>query len=440
MVNKIKCLTLLIISSLIILSLITPSITLASTQNSSIVPKMLIKLGEALYNEVVKELGSIDPSYTLILSNAKYVIAKGYNLYPVTIPLINLGFYPVYTLIYVHSPFNSNFWLIVYKDNIHKAIYIEISRDIISKAIERIINGEAIDNVISYILINGVIKKSVFTLDLNKIIIEGKEDPDRVWSIIEGNTSKSVAFSILTITMAWSYGAPQEVLLTSELHNHVCPGLISGVLIINYLIKKGYITPNSKVYIIASPVWCKDDAFIQLLDATPGKRRMSIKLLPKSEENELRKIFKTDVAGIVIVMEPNKTGKAYVTAFNWSKACQIAGIERGMFKGKYWWWSRVVMNKLLLSFIDKPEELVNIVKTIEFTGYVGRYPTLFYNTSLVGIDPYNIIGIITSETTLQSTPISTSSSLQQNIGFIIGVIVLVIALIIALIYAHRKRG
>lgn len=438
--DRIRYLTLLIISSLVILSLITSPITLASAQNSSIVPRMFIKLGEALYNEVMKELGSIDPSYTLILSNAKYVITNEYNLYPITIPLINLGFYPAYTLIYVHSPFNSNLWLFVYKNNTHKAIYIEISRDIISKAIEKVINGEVIDNVISYILTNGVIKKSVFTLDPNKIIVEGKEDPDRVWSIIEGNTNKSVAFSILTITMVWSYGAPQEVLLASELHNHVCPGLISGVLLTTYLIKNGYITPNSKVYIIASPVWCKDDAYIQLLDATPGKRRMSIKLLPKSEEDELRKIFKTDIAGIVIIMEPNKTGKAYVTAFNWTKACQIAGIERGMFKGKYWWWSRVVMNKALLNFIDKPEELVDIVKTIEFTGYVGRYPTLFYNASLVGIDPYNIIGIITRETTLQSTPIITSPSLQQNVGFIVGVVILVIALIIALIYVHKKRG
>jgi len=409
------------------------------SNGATTVSELCKELGSALYNKITENLGTIDPANSLILCNAEYLISSGYSLYPVLTPFINAGFHPLYSLIPVHSPFYSNLWIFAYRDDTHKATYIEVDKEIVDEAVRGVIEGRSVKEAVSDILNRGIVKESIFTIDLEKMITKGKEDPEAVWSALEENTSKTNAFSISTITTMWKHRAPHEVLLAGVLHNHICPGLVSGILMINYLTKMGYIGPNTKIYILASPVWCKDDAFIQLLDATPGKRRMVVKLLTKEEENMLKEKFGADVAGIVFVMMPDKTGKAYIMAFNWDKACELANIERKMFKGKYWWWTRVVMNLKLLEYLEKPEELVSIVKTMEVKGYIGRYPQIYYNASLAGADPYVVTELISKITETPSTTTTPSKVPELTSIILIVCVIIIIALAAALAYLYTKR-
>ncbi len=67
-------------------------------------------------------------------------------------------------------------------------------------------------------------------------------------------------FSIVTISAIWSKGISNELLRCAELHNHICPGLVSGYYIAQYL-KEKYPTERGNKWVVwAVPPWCKDDA------------------------------------------------------------------------------------------------------------------------------------------------------------------------------------
>jgi len=437
-----KAISMALLLTLLITSITIPTAVSSTQDKTSIVLGLLKEIGSALLHKIEDTLGALNSSNTLVLTNAKYVVIKGYDLYPITVPMIARGLYPLYNMLYVHSMINDNLWILAYRNDTHKALYLEVSRDAIAHAIGMVKNGGSIEEAVKYVIRKGIAKISVFNLDIDEIVEEGKKDPDRVWKELVKETDRLRAFSILTIVAVWSKGAPQELLLSAELHNHVCPGLISGVLMIDFLMKRGYVSPKSKIYVVAVPVWCKDDAFVQLLDATPGKRRISVKLLTKKEEEELKKILGSDAAGIVIVVEPNGEGKAYVMTFNWDKACSLANIEKKMFRGKYWWWSRLVLDLTLLKYFSRPEELVGIAKAVKFKGYVGRYPKLFYNASLIGRDPYSVLGVITkglSPTFSSTAGSSTAPRKSVNIS-LVAIAVAVLAIIVGtLIYLARRR-
>jgi formylmethanofuran dehydrogenase subunit E len=78
-------------------------------------------------------------------------------------------------------------------------------------------------------------------------------------------------FSIITIANVWAKGAPYEFLKAAEFHNHICPGLTSGYIIIEYLDENLPLQGSQNYEIIACPPWCKDDAFQVIFDKTVGK-------------------------------------------------------------------------------------------------------------------------------------------------------------------------
>ncbi len=166
-------------------------------------------------------------------------------------------------------------------------------------------------------------------------------------------------------------------------------------MILRYLEKVlgSKLVESRKVLIVASPPWCKDDVFVQLLDATPGKRHLIVKFLSRDEENELYKIFGTDVADIVIVLT-ERGGTGYVVAFNWTKVWRMLRISPQLLRGPTWWWSRLVADVLLLKYLNRPEKFVSIVKTFPVKPGRYRYPEIYHKLGLAGNDPYVILGLI----------------------------------------------
>jgi len=394
---------------------------------------VLEEVGAKLYRIVISKLNISVVRSALLLTNVKYVEVEGYNLYPIVWPFLSSGFVIPYNAIPVHSPSYSTPWIFVYDNSSMTGVYVEFSRTCLSNILAKTRAGAlTVSEATSTIIKDCVSKLSVVKLNITHILRIGLREPSKTWKMLESQLD-SATFSILTIVTVWSHGAPPELLVAAELHNHVCPGLLSGFLMYRYLLEHGLVKPRDKVYVIASPVYCKDDVYVQLLDATPGKRRIIVKLLPYSEQDKISKILGGNIAGIVITYDPlTDKGKAIILAFNWSKVHNFLKTYNVSFHGPSWWISRLLADLYLLKYVNKPEVFVKVLKIIRFKGHTGRYPTLFYNLGRAGVDPYKVLGILKPESKSQTENFITYVELAI-------IIVLAIALIVTVALFIRTR-
>ena len=107
-------------------------------------------------------------------------------------------------------------------------------------------------------------------------------------------------FTISTIAGSWALGAPYDYFKCAELHNHICPGITSGYLIARMIQRDHPLKKGEKYTIISCPVWCKEDAFMAMLDTTPGKSGMIVKKLTKAQKE---KITIENPAAIVLITD-----------------------------------------------------------------------------------------------------------------------------------------
>jgi formylmethanofuran dehydrogenase subunit E-like metal-binding protein len=141
-------------------------------------------------------------------------------------------------------------------------------------------------------------------------------------------------FTVLSIALSWANGLPSRYLASVERHNHVCPGLISGMLILDRLMREG--KAGSVRFYVACPVWCKDDAVYTVLDLTQGKRGHFVRNLDRRELDVLKRRLGGSPAG-VFVLQAGRQVKALVAVFRWPKwgpvFNRLARLGRGSVKG-----------------------------------------------------------------------------------------------------------
>lgn len=91
------------------------------------------------------------------------------------------------------------------------------------------------------------------------------------------------AFRIITAINAADHGAGSSLLRAVQVHDHLCPGVSSGIAIASYIREHLVPGPDTKVFVLSLKPWCKEDALTTLLNATPGKRAYAV-LYPTDEE------------------------------------------------------------------------------------------------------------------------------------------------------------
>jgi formylmethanofuran dehydrogenase subunit E-like metal-binding protein len=78
-------------------------------------------------------------------------------------------------------------------------------------------------------------------------------------------------FRIVTIANAIAVGVPASFVRAFEFHDHYCPGVTSGIVMANYVKANFPAASTESWFVQALQPWCKEDALMVLLNATPGK-------------------------------------------------------------------------------------------------------------------------------------------------------------------------
>jgi|GEM_PF-1222023 len=279
-------------------------------------------------------------------------------------------------LLLIHRSKEKPLWFAFFNSETKECIYLEANESVFDESVsgfiglsdEEVFTTIAKENISTDLLLNETYAQTLGA-DFGKVF--------------GGNE-----FSIITIASVWDKGAPYEFMQAAQLHNHICPGLASGYLIIRYLDKNLPLQAGQKYTVIACPPWCKDDAFQAILDATVGKRQMCVKQVC----SEQREVLPKDIAGIYIRHKGKYgAGDGLALSFNWTKACEISEFPRSYFKdfASYkWWYARLKMDLDMMDYISKPETLVTEVHSFSITA--SEHKQLHEK----GVDPYEVLGIV----------------------------------------------
>ena len=160
-------------------------------------------------------------------------------------------------------------------------------------------------------------------------------------------------FSLAGISNVWARGGSFDFLQATAFHDHLCPGVTSGLFLAEFVEEKlpiNNITAES-YKVIACPNWCKDDLLQMRWDATPGKSGMFVMALTDAEKKAV-----PNIAGIYIRWnETAKEGDALALAYNFS----AVGIPQ--WKGPAWG-SKLYQDIVLMDYYDQPEAFITVLK------------------------------------------------------------------------------
>lgn len=164
-------------------------------------------------------------------------------------------------------------------------------------------------------------------------------------------------FRIVTIANAIAAGAPTCAVRAFEYHDHYCPGVTSGILMALYL-KTSFPKPaNGSYFVQTVQPWCKEDALITLLNATPGKKSYAVSYptaddiaaWPEWAKNASTIVYRSNPEtgkweGIVLEYQSGDTGCPDYGSSVITKLCS-----------DLWY----------LDHMDHPEDFIQVIRTFE---------------------------------------------------------------------------
>ncbi|MEE4364947.1 MAG: FmdE family protein, partial [Desulfotignum sp.] len=163
------------------------------------------------------------------------------------------------------------------------------------------------------------------------------------------------AFRVITIANAVASRAPARVIRAFEFHDHYCPGVVSGILMADYVL--AHFPPGSNGYFVHGvDPWCKEDALMVLLNATPGKKKYAVTY--PSKKDRANRLPEVETAAAIVYRQDDQTRQweGVILGFDWADtSCPKTG--------------NVIIDKLCIDLwylerIDSPETFVKVLKTV----------------------------------------------------------------------------
>lgn len=191
-------------------------------------------------------------------------------------------------------------------------------------------------------------------------------------------------FSLTGIAHIWAHpNCTYDFLRAAQFHNHICPGVNSGYLIIKYLDKHLPLNAGQSYRIIACPSWCKDDAYQTILDTTVGKKGIYAMALTSEQLSSLPESAR-NVAGLYIRWnEQSGTGEGLVLGFDFNKANELAGTTN--MTGTF---AKIKTALSMMDYVNQPETMVSTLKQFKINS-PAELEALF----AAGVNPLESVGL-----------------------------------------------
>jgi formylmethanofuran dehydrogenase subunit E-like metal-binding protein len=262
------------------------------------------------------------------------------------------------TLVEIHSPPWTKPWFAVYDRKSGLCSYMEVS---LSSSGDGVFDIQALEQInFDHLSSHAEEYKAKF----DKKVFGGNE------------------FRVISIVNAIVEEAPSCAVRAFEFHDHFCPGVISGIITAFWLKKHFAPESGADYFIQAIQPWCKEDALMALLNATPGKGSYSVNY---PTDVDLEKLLPWAKDASTAAYRKKKDGKIWegiVLAFKWATETQCQDTGNGIV-------DKVCADLWYLKRMEKPEEFVVVVKSFELPE--GTSPK---DWAAPGANPMEKLGLI----------------------------------------------
>jgi formylmethanofuran dehydrogenase subunit E-like metal-binding protein len=198
--------------------------------------------------------------------------------------------------------------------------------------------------------------------------------------IFGGNESR-----LFMMTWLWNRGISMELRNAILFHDHFCPGVTSGYYIGKYLCNEFPVLKGESYYIIASPVYCKDDALQAILNTTVGKRSMAVIPLSESDTDCLSAEAKGAAGLYFRYNRKEKKGNGIALGFLWDKLRSDAGFTAGQKPSLT---DNLKLTQWMIEHADEYKSYIRVIKEIPLEG--GLAPEDFARP---GVNPWLKAGL-----------------------------------------------
>ena len=265
------------------------------------------------------------------------------------------------TLLEIHSRYDKPLWFFIYYKKSGVGVYLEVNPEAIPGLVNKAdkhgfsqIAGNKLRIPASQLFTRTAVEK----IQAEHLFANAEEYNEKFANKIFGGNE----FRIVTIANAVAAGAPAYAIRAFEFHDHFCPGVLSGILMVNYI--KEYFplhSPGDNYFVLTVKPWCKEDALIVLLNTTPGKKGYAISY-PSEEDIAQWKEGAKNAATIIFRQDgATKKWEGRLLGFSFDKANEMHEFPD---------YGSSLLNKLYsdlwyLDYFDQPELFVSVIKEFE---------------------------------------------------------------------------
>ncbi|MBN1654497.1 MAG: hypothetical protein JXA30_12065 [Deltaproteobacteria bacterium] len=271
------------------------------------------------------------------------------------------------SLLEIHASAGDPLWFAIFDKVSGFCVYLEVDPQVAASWAD--ISGRLPSNTYQ--------KRAVERIDFAYLTAHGSETKSKFeQKVFSGNE-----FRIVSIANAVAAGAPTRAVRAFEFHDHYCPGVTSGVLMAEYLNKNFAPQVGGRTFVYAVEPWCKEDALLVLLNATPGKRAYAATFPTDADKN--RRLPQAKDACTVVYRQVGKSEKweGIVLSFQWG--------ETGCPQTENKLLDKVCADLWYLERMDRPEDFVKVIKTFKLPDGVAPQ-----DWARPGVDPMERLGLL----------------------------------------------